>query len=61
MQWSHSTLGEPVFIIIMGHPTFQFVDTSLSSLLQRGVGLSLSSVAICLTQFSLKVIFALLF
>ncbi len=45
----------------MGHPTFQFADTTLSGLLPRGVGLSLSSVAICLTQFSFKVTFALLF
>jgi hypothetical protein len=40
---------------------FQFADTTLSGLLPRGVGLSLSSVAICLTQFSFKVTFALLF
>jgi hypothetical protein len=40
---------------------FQFVDTTLSGLLPWGVGLSLSSVAICLMQFSLKVTFGLLF
>jgi hypothetical protein len=44
----------------MGHPMFQFADTTLSGLLPRGVGLSLSSVAVCLTQFSLKVTFGLL-
>jgi hypothetical protein len=37
----------------MGHPTFQFADTTLSCLLPRGVGLSLSCVAICLMQLSL--------
>jgi hypothetical protein len=44
-----------------GHPTFQSADITLSGLLPRGVRLSLSSVAICLTQFSLKVTFGLLF
>jgi hypothetical protein len=59
IQWAQSTLGEPV--LITGHPMFQFTDTNLSGLLPRGVGFSLSCMAICLAKFPLKVSFALLF
>jgi hypothetical protein len=47
--------------LFTGHPTFQIADTTLSGLLPWGVVFSLSSVAICLTQFSFKVTFGLLF
>ncbi len=61
IQWSHSKLGEPVLIILRDTQKFQFADTTLSGLLPRGVGFSLSSVAINLAWFSFKVTFALLF
>jgi hypothetical protein len=37
-----------------GHPLFQFTDTTLSDLLPRGVGFSLSCVTTALQSFLLK-------
>ncbi len=59
MQWSQSTLGEPVLIIFWDTP--QFSDTTLSSLLLQGAGFSLSCMAISLAKIPLKVSLALFF
>jgi hypothetical protein len=53
--------GEADLNHFTGHITFQFTDTTLSSLLTRGVGFSLSCVAVSLAKFPLKVSFELLF
>ena len=57
MQWSHRTLGDPVFIILRDTPCFNL----WKRLLPRGVWFGLSGMAVCFSEFPLEVAEGLFF